>query len=248
LTSSPSLHSSNLLQQQQQKQSIYNNSGALTNVRFSVFGLGNSSYPKFCSYAKFLDTCFGELGAERIYELGLGDELCGQEESFRRWCASAFKSAVDAFCIDTDKEFIDSLSRDQQEHSWSPQTVRLTPLGEPTATPRPPSLCEALSKLHSRKILPCRLKARCNLQKENSGRVTLKCDLNTHGSSSELQYRPGDHVGLLAANRVDLVDAVLAKVTNAPPPDQLIKVEILKEKTTAFGKQSDCNYICFIKP
>jgi nitric-oxide synthase len=72
-------------------QSIYNNSGALMNVRFSVFGLGNSSYPKYCSFAKFLDACFSELGAERIHELGLGDELCGQEESFRRWCANAFK-------------------------------------------------------------------------------------------------------------------------------------------------------------
>lgn len=72
-------------------QSIYNNSGALTNVRFAVFGLGNSSYPKFCSFGKFLDSCFSELGAERIYEFGTGDELCGQEDSFRRWCANAFK-------------------------------------------------------------------------------------------------------------------------------------------------------------
>lgn len=65
--------------------------------------------------------------------------------------------------------------------------------------------------------------------------MTLKCELNTHGSASELQYRPGDHVGLLAANRQDLVDALLAKIANAPPHDQLVKVEILKEKTTVFG-------------
>ena len=72
-------------------QSMFANSGALSNVRFSVFGLGSSSYPKFCSFAKIVDACLGELGAERIAELGLGDELCGQEESFRRWCATAFK-------------------------------------------------------------------------------------------------------------------------------------------------------------
>lgn len=153
---------------------------------------------------------------------------------------------MDAFCIDTDKEFIESISKDQQEHSWSSQTVRLTPVenlangggaagGHSNMSARV-DLCESLTKLHSRKILPCRLLGRSNLQKENSGRVTLKCELNTHGSSSELQYKPGDHVGLLAANRVDLVDALLAKVTNAPPPDQLVKVEILKEKTTAFGR------------
>jgi sulfite reductase alpha subunit-like flavoprotein len=90
--------------------------------------------------------------------------------------------------------------------------------------------------LHSRKILPCKLIAKRNLQKENSGRVTLWVALNTHGSSSELQYKPGDHVGLLGSNRKELVDAVLSKVTNAPPHDQLVKVEVLKEKTTVFGE------------
>lgn len=113
------------------------------------------------------------------------------------------------------------------------QTVRLTPVDNSTSSSS--NLCEALSKLHGRKILPSRLVNRSNLQKENSGRVTLKCELNTHGSSSELQYKPGDHVGVLASNRIDLVDAVLAKVTNAPPHDQLVKLELLKEKTTAFG-------------
>jgi sulfite reductase alpha subunit-like flavoprotein len=71
--------------------SIYDNAGALTNVRFSIFGLGNSSYPKFCSYAKFLDESLHELGADRIHELGLGDELCGQEEWFRKWSIGVYK-------------------------------------------------------------------------------------------------------------------------------------------------------------
>ena len=59
--------------------------------RFAVFGLGNSTYPKFCTFAKFLDSSFGELGAERIHQVGIGDELCGQEESFRKWSVSVYK-------------------------------------------------------------------------------------------------------------------------------------------------------------
>jgi sulfite reductase alpha subunit-like flavoprotein len=59
--------------------------------------------------------------------------------------------------------------------------------------------------------------------------------LNTHGYAGELEYKPGDHVGVLAANRNEIVEAVLDKVSNAPPYDQLVKVEILKEKTTIFG-------------
>ena len=66
-------------------------------------------------------------------------------------------------------------------------------------------------------------------------RQTLNVALNTHGYAGELEYKPGDHVGVLAANRNEIVEAVLDKVSNAPPYDQLVKVEILKEKTTIFG-------------
>ena len=73
------------------------------------------------------------------------------------------------------------------------------------------------------------------MQHEKSGRQTLNVGLNTQGYAGELEYKPGDHIGLFAANRKELVDDVLAKVSNAPPHDQLVKVEILKEKTTVFG-------------
>lgn len=64
----------------------------------------------------------------------------------------------------------------------------------------------------------------------------MRVELSTQGHSSELEYKPGDHVGIAASNRKELVDSILSKITNAPPPDQLLKVEILKEKTTVFGK------------
>jgi sulfite reductase alpha subunit-like flavoprotein len=64
--------------------------------------------------------------------------------------------------------------------------------------------------------------------------------MNTQRYAGELQYKPGDHVGIFATNRKELVDAILSKVSNAPPSDQLIKIEILKEKATVFGS------LCFI--
>lgn len=66
-------------------------------------------------------------------------------------------------------------------------------------------------------------------------RSTLCVELSTHGLSSEMSYKPGDHIGLLASNRKELVESILAKITNAPPPDQLVKVELLKEKPNLFG-------------
>lgn len=59
--------------------------------RFSVFGLGSRAYPHFCAFAHAVDTLFEELGGERILRMGEGDELCGQEESFRTWAKKVFK-------------------------------------------------------------------------------------------------------------------------------------------------------------
>lgn len=69
-------------------------------------------------------------------------------------------------------------------------------------------------------------------------RVTLCVELNTGSYAGEMAYKAGDHVGLFANNRKELVDMILSRVTNAPPSDQLVQVEILKEKTTVFGEPS----------
>jgi len=59
--------------------------------RYGVFALGSRAYPHFCAFGHAIDTLFEELGAERIHPVGEGDELCGQEESFRAWAKGAFK-------------------------------------------------------------------------------------------------------------------------------------------------------------
>ena len=62
-----------------------------THSRFAVFGLGSRAYPDtFCAFAHTMDKLFDELGGERIHPLGEGDELCGQEESFRDWAEHCY--------------------------------------------------------------------------------------------------------------------------------------------------------------
>lgn len=63
----------------------------MCNFRFSVFGLGSRAYPHFCAFANAVDTLLGEMKGERLLEIGEGDELCGQEESFRTWAKQVFK-------------------------------------------------------------------------------------------------------------------------------------------------------------
>ena len=57
-----------------------------------MFGLGSRAYPDtFCAFAQTVDKLFAELGGERIFSLGEGDELCGQEESFRDWATRCYE-------------------------------------------------------------------------------------------------------------------------------------------------------------
>ena len=126
------------------------------------------------------------LNAKRIQKIGIGDELNGQDESFKTWSLSVYKvnriflsikiernfeliiftlkSSLEAFGIETDFFFNDSLSLNDQ--IWSPQTVRLTVADkERTAF----NLCQHLSDFHGRKIVPSRLEGKQNLQSHKSG-------------------------------------------------------------------------------
>uniref|UniRef100_A0AAY4C6T2 nitric-oxide synthase (NADPH) n=1 Tax=Denticeps clupeoides TaxID=299321 RepID=A0AAY4C6T2_9TELE len=168
-------------------------------ARFSVFGLGSRAYPHFCAFAHAVDTLFEELGGERILRMGEGDELCGQEESFRTWAKKVFKvpQAIGIFCY----------------------------------------LCllTALYNIHKKRVSGATLLMRENLQSEKSTRSTIFLRLATNNHDS-LRYQPGDHLGVFPGNHEDLVTALIDKVEDAPPLNQIVRVEFLEERNTALGK------------
>lgn len=58
--------------------------------RFAVFALGSSAYPNFCAFGKHIDGLLGDLGGERLLEVTCGDELSGQEQTFKSWAQKVF--------------------------------------------------------------------------------------------------------------------------------------------------------------
>lgn len=56
-----------------------------------MFALGSRAYPHFAAFGHYMDKILSELGAEVIHPLIEGDELCGQEESFRKWAEQVFQ-------------------------------------------------------------------------------------------------------------------------------------------------------------
>ncbi|XP_076435250.1 nitric oxide synthase-like [Babylonia areolata] len=210
--------------------------GPLGNVRYSVFALGSRAYPHFASFGHYMDTILNELGAECIQKIGEGDELCGQEQSFRTWAEAVFTAACETFCLGDDVNISEATGAlSNTDHSWTPNRFRLTPLPEGT---KGADVCRALGRLHGKTVLPCRLTERLQLQSADSTRQTILVKLNTQ-DSSELQYAPGDHVGIFPAHPPDLVDAILARLHNAPPPDQVVRTEFLQETSTALGSSKN---------
>ncbi|WAR01150.1 NOS1-like protein [Mya arenaria] len=188
-----------------------------TKDKFSVFGLGSSAYPNFCAFAHYLDKMFANLGAERINEIAEGDELCGQEESFRTWATEVFKDAAG------------TLSK--TDHNWTPDTFRVTP----ATGNKEPEPITALSTIHNKNVVPCRFMERTQLQAKESDRQTMLIKLDATLGSGEMLYHPGDHVAIFSENAPPLVDAILMRLHNAPPPEQLIKIEVMNERSTPLG-------------
>lgn len=71
--------------------SMNGRNAGLGHLRFSVFGLGSRAYPKFCEFGHFIDKTMETLGASRIHAIGEGDELSGQEISFRDWAKNVYQ-------------------------------------------------------------------------------------------------------------------------------------------------------------
>ncbi|MGH0171552.1 UNVERIFIED_CONTAM: hypothetical protein FKN15_061827 [Acipenser sinensis] len=141
----------------------FESTGPLANVRFSAFGLGSRAYPHFCAFARAVDTLLEELGGERILKMGEGDELCGQEESFRTWAKKVFKAACDVFCVGDDVN-IEKANNSliSNDRSWKRSKYRLTYRAEA------PELTQALFSIHKKKVSGAKLLSRQNLQNPKS--------------------------------------------------------------------------------
>lgn len=70
-------------------------------------------------------------------------------------------------------------------------------------------------------------------------RSTIFVRLHTNGNQ-ELQYQPGDHLGVFPGNHEDLVNALIERLEDAPPANHMVKVEMLEERNTALGEGPGC--------
>ncbi|XP_072269182.1 nitric oxide synthase 3 [Pyxicephalus adspersus] len=209
--------------------------GPLGTLRFSVFGLGSRAYPHFCAFGHAVDTRLEELGGERILEMGEGDELCGQEDSFRAWAKAVFKAACDTFCVG---DAIDLNVQDffKAKSSWQRSMYRMS------IQASAPDLITGLSQVHRRKVYEAAFITKENLQSDQSSRSTILVKLNTEGQK-ELCYCPGDHLGVFPCNREELVLALLERVEDPPPANDTVLVETMDRDNNRLGSGRKADWV-----
>ncbi|XP_047348938.1 nitric oxide synthase, salivary gland isoform X3 [Vespa velutina] len=200
--------------------------GPLSNVRFAVFALGSSAYPNFCAFGQYVDNLLGELGGERLMRLAQGDELCGQEQAFRKWAADTFMVTCETFCLD-DNDTLLEVALSLGSEALTPTTVRFI-----EAEPQP--IARALSKCHNRDVTVCTMLQKTNLNGEESNRATLLLELK-YTTNEEMSYKPGDHLGVFACNRADIVDGILQRLETPFDPDTSIELQMQKQSHTPHG-------------
>ncbi|NWQ82251.1 NOS2 protein, partial [Columbina picui] len=186
-------------------------------ISYAVFGLGSSMYPEFCAFARDIDQKLAQLGAAQLTALGEGDELNGQEEAFRTWAVSAFETACDIFNI-RGKSSIQLPEIYTCAERWDPESCRIV------QDPQTMDLTKALANLHGKDVIPMKLKFRQNLQSVKSSRVTILVKLSCE-AGREVRYLPGEHIGVFPGNQAQLVRGLIARVKEAPPADQTVRLE-----------------------
>ncbi|KAL4647662.1 NADPH-cytochrome P450 reductase-like [Arapaima gigas] len=76
----------------------------LDGVNYTVFALGNKTYEHYNAMGKYVDKRLEELGAKRIFDLGLGDDDGNLEEDFISWREQFWPAVCEHFGVEATTE------------------------------------------------------------------------------------------------------------------------------------------------
>lgn len=151
-------------------------------IRFAVFALGSSAYPNFCSFGKFVDNLLGELGGERLMKIVLGDDLCGQEQEFRKWACDVYKKSCDAFCLDTNE--ISDVAMALKGESLSIENTRFIVVKDLSIP-----LNVLLSKYYNKNVHTCRVKRKPINLHDLAEKNTILVEITIDSVSGSLNFK-----------------------------------------------------------
>lgn len=137
--------------------------------------------------------------------------------------------ACETFCLDTDESFS---SVTLQSESLTIDTVRLVSVNETI------SLDIQLGKYHNKNVVVGKSKFKpknLHRQLDSAATVSRSTILVEISVNDDVQYEPGDHVGIFPANRKEIVDGILQRVNGVENFDEVLQLQLLKENHSTNG-------------
>uniref|UniRef100_A0A0N4Z2I9 NADPH--cytochrome P450 reductase n=1 Tax=Parastrongyloides trichosuri TaxID=131310 RepID=A0A0N4Z2I9_PARTI len=174
----------------------------LSGIRFTVFGLGNKTYEYYNEMGKFFDKKLEELGCERVFELGLGDDDANLEEDFMRWKEALLPKLGEKFQweVSADAALI-------REYKYEELPKNTTPIftGE---FGRIGSYLNQRAPYDQKNPLLSTIIVNRELHSEKSDRSCKHIELSIEGS--RMRYETGDHVAILPTNDAEIVEKMIS--------------------------------------
>lgn len=175
----------------------------LEGIQYTVFGLGNKTYEHYNAMAKFVDKRMTDLGAQRVYELGMGDDDANMEDDFITWKDAMWPAVCEFFGIEAQAQDINMRQYRLTVHEecdparlFTGEIARLNSLK--IGNQRPP--------FDSKN--PFMSEIKINRELFNGGeRNCLHIELDIEGS--RIRYDSGDHVAIYPINDQGLVDKLI---------------------------------------
>ncbi|KAF7284794.1 cytochrome P450 reductase isoform X2 [Rhynchophorus ferrugineus] len=178
---------------------LQNGDADLTGLNYAVFGLGNKTYEHYNEVAMYVDKRLEELGATRVYELGLGDDDANIEDDFITWKDKFWPVVCEYFGIESTGEDISIRQYRLEEYEDAPDRVYS---GE-------------MARLHSLKNQrppydaknPYLAKILVNRELFKGGdRNCMHIEFDIE--DSKMRYDSGDHLAVYPINNTDLVEKI----------------------------------------
>ncbi|XP_043574697.1 NADPH--cytochrome P450 reductase-like isoform X2 [Chiloscyllium plagiosum] len=178
----------------------------LAGVKYAVFGLGNKTYEHFNAMGKYVNKRLEQLGAERIFELGLGDDDGNLEEDFIMWREQFWPAVCEYFGVEATGD--DSSIRQYElvvHNDINMNKVYTGEMGRLKAyeTQKPPYDAKN----------PFLASVTVN-RKLNRGGERHLMHLELDITSSKIRYESGDHVAVFPTNDLTIVSEI-GKILNA---------------------------------
>ncbi|KFM58328.1 NADPH--cytochrome P450 reductase, partial [Stegodyphus mimosarum] len=171
----------------------------LSGLNYAVFGLGNKTYEHYNSMGKYVDSRLEELGAVRVFELGLGDDDANIEEDFITWKERFWGAVCEHFHIESLGEDINLRQYQLVIHDdISPEKIFTGEIARLNSykNQRPPF---DLKNPYLSNILVNR-----ELYKGDRSCMHIELDI----SSAKIRYDAGDHVAVYPTNNPELVEKI----------------------------------------